>query len=128
MGANDDRSSGCRFHTVQQVPGDAQFRRSAPPEQIRRGRGRDSEIGPKKTELQRDLIYREPLHLAIDEKHLMAFTFQQLFCVPVFQRKMRFTATEVDTSFETPIGIDQSNLHDACLTRDSGAVWASSSQ
>src|ERR1051326_6670670 len=25
-----------------------------------------------------------------------------------------------NTSFETPIRIDQSNLHDACLTRDSG--------
>jgi len=60
-----------------------------------------------------DVAIAKVIQVPIDDQHLMALSFQQAFRIPIFERQVWLTATEIDAALKAPMGIQQGVLHDA---------------
>ena len=86
---------------------DAKLGRCATPEQIAGGSSDNSEIGLKIFNCGRDRRRIDSAELTIDDQGIVAGALQQSLRVTEFERKMRLTASEIDTAFEAPRRVDE---------------------
>src|SRR5437870_3445786 len=111
MRANSDGQSRHVAQLCNQTAGYPDLRRCAAPEQVTRRSRDDREIGLKAANRAVDPILGQVVELAIDDAGFMSTGVEQSFQITVFERQMRLAASEVNAPVETPVGIDQRNLH-----------------
>src|SRR5437016_2092701 len=112
MGSNGYRYR-FRMKTRNPFHGDAQFRRRATPEQIRRSRRYCQEIGSKGNNTPLDLFYGEIIGLRIHQQSLMLIVLNLIAGKQQLQRHVRVFTSKVGGAGEVPIWIDQRELHPA---------------
>src|SRR3954452_21911999 len=107
MRTHADEYSGDVAQVFRELLRDAQFGRSAPPEQITRRSCNRGEMRAEHADPLADFVGGQVLQLAVHNLHLVPRPFEKSLGISVFERQVRLTAAEIDAVLETPPGINE---------------------